>query len=96
MPTNYTKLADLYAIAKAEEDAAAKRAKALREQILETGREILVGDAYTVTVSLYETTSIVRGEVEKLLTPEQMKRCQKVGTATRLNVKAGAFAIAAE
>ena len=88
MLTNYTKLADLYAITKARADAAATELAALREQIIATGKEALDGDAFTVTVSLAETTRIDTKEARKLLKPAQIAKCEKTSMTTTLRVKA--------
>ena len=85
---NYTKLPDLYAIAKARADAIAAELGELREQILATGREVLDGDAYRVTVSLAETTRLDTKEARKLLKPAQLAQCEKTSMVTTLRVKA--------
>lgn len=88
MPTNYTKLADLYAIAAAEADAAKKRAEALRKQIIEAGAEYQFGDAYTVQVALSERSSLDRKAVEEILSAEQVAGCMKKTLVESLRVRA--------
>ena len=88
MSTNYTKLADLYAIAKAEEDAAKKRSEALRKQILEAGQEYVFGDAYTVQVALSERSSLDSKAAKAFLTEAQIAECTKVSLVETLRVRA--------
>lgn len=88
MQTNYTKLADLYAVAKAEFDKAEVKLKELREQIIETGRETLEGDAYQVTVSLSESSRINAELAKKHLTKVQLAKIYKASDVTTLRVKA--------
>ncbi len=87
MTTNYTKLADLYAIAKAEADAAEKRAKALRDQIRALGMETVTGDAYDVTIGLSERVSLDRKALIELIGESAVEACSKTTLVETLRVK---------
>ena len=86
--TNYTKIADLYAIAKAEADAAAERVAVLRDKILESGETELNGDAFAIKVSIFEQARISTTEARKFLTDKQIAACTTVSTAHRMTIKA--------
>jgi phage-related baseplate assembly protein len=86
--TNYHKLADLYAVAKAEAEAAEKRVQSLRKQIIELGQEFQVGDAYTVQVSLSERASLDSKAAKSFLTEAQIAECTKTSLVETLRIKA--------
>ncbi len=82
-----TKIADLYAIAKAEAEAAEKRVKELREQIRATGMELVEGDVYDVQIGLSERVTLDRKLVSEFLTEEQLTKCSKTTLVETLRVK---------
>lgn len=88
--TNYSKLADLYAIAKAEADAAKAKADALKKQIEECGLELIEGDAYDVKVSLSESTYFTKGKLQTLLSADQIAAVASKSLSTKLTIKAHA------
>ena len=88
MTTNYTHLADLYAVAKAEAEAVQKRLADLRAAILATGRETLVGDVYTVTVTLSERETLDSKAVREILTAKQLEAVTKTTEVETIRVKA--------
>ena len=88
MNKNYTQIADLYAVAKAELDAMQKRVNELRQAVLETGKDTLVGDVFTVTVTLSERTSIDTNAVRQILTPAQLETVTRVTDVETLRIKA--------
>lgn len=90
MNTNYTKLADLYAIAKARADQAAAEAEALRQRILASGEAELVGDAYALKVSRFEQSRLSTEKAREYLTPAQIRKCTSVSESSRITVKAAA------
>lgn len=86
--SNLASLADLYAYAKAEADAAKKRADDLREQILAAGVDRLDGDRFTVTVSESVRRSIDAELVRELLSKEDLALVTKETPVASLRVKA--------
>ena len=81
-------LADLYAVAKAEVEAASKKAEALRKQILATGVQTLMGEFFTVEVGLSERSSLDSKMVKALLDETQVASCTKTSLVETLRVKA--------
>ena len=63
-------LADLYAAAKIEVEAAQAALDAVKAQILATGADVLDGEDFRVTVGLQERTTISAKEAEKVLDPD--------------------------
>ena len=85
--TNTNTLADAYATAKADLDAAQKLVDTLRKQILETGVERVVGDVAIVEVALSERASFDSKTAKTFLTPEQAAACTSVSLVTTLRIK---------
>ena len=81
-------LADLYAVAKAEADAAAKKADALRKPIIATGVQTLMGQFFAVEVGLSERSSLDSKLVKALLDEQQIAECTKVTLVETLRIKA--------
>ncbi len=95
MLTNYTKLADLYAVAKAEVEAAAARMEALRMQVLETGEAELIGDAFALKVSRFDQSRLSTELARKYLTPSQIAKCTTTTPSARITPKAAAPSLTA-
>lgn len=87
MQTNYTKLADLYAVSKARSDEAAKETAALRLEVLATGKSEICGDAYRVTISVEEREWLDRAKARALLSPQDLARISKKQRTTFVRVK---------
>jgi hypothetical protein len=83
--TNRT-LADRYAEAKLAADAANAALAALRKEILDSGREVFVGDDHNVVVVLEERSTLDTAIVRKELTPAQIAKATKVSLVTKLHV----------
>ena len=81
-------LADLYAYAKAEADAAKKRVDDLREQILAAGVDHIDGDRFSVSVSTTVRASIDTTLVRELLSKEDLALVTKETPVSSLRVKA--------
>ena len=81
-------LADRYALAKIAYDAAKAEMEALKDQIIESGVEGIVGDQFAVTVSLSERTSLDQKAVKALLTPKQIADVSTVSVITTVRYKA--------
>jgi len=87
MTNNIDTLADLYAVAKAEMDACAKRVEELRKEILNTGHEKINGANFAVEVGLSERTTIDTKLVRQFLTNEELASCSKTAVVTTLRIK---------
>ena len=85
---NFASLADLYAYARAEADAAAKRVADLREQILAAGVDRIDGDRFTVSVSHAMRASIDTTLVRELLSKEDLALVTKESPVASIRVKA--------
>jgi hypothetical protein len=81
-------LADAYALAKAELDAAQKAVDALRKEILATGVEKVTGDCAIVEVALSERATFDAKVAKTFLTPQQVAACTNVTLVTTLRIKA--------
>jgi predicted nucleic acid-binding Zn-ribbon protein len=92
--SNINTLADRYAQIKAESEAINKKLEALKAEIKELGVEEIVGDHFTVTVSLSERLTLDQKKVKEILTPAQIAACNSVALVTTIRVKAS-VAIAA-
>lgn len=92
--SNINTLADRYAQVKAEAEALNKKLEALKAEIKELGVEEIVGDNFTVTVSLSERSTLDQKKVKEILTPAQIAACNSVALITTIRVKAS-VAIAA-
>ena len=86
--TDLASLADLYAYAKAEADAAKKRVDDLREQILAAGVDHIDGDRFSVSVSTTVRASIDSTLVRELLSKEDLALVTKETPVSSLRVKA--------
>jgi len=86
--TNVNTLADRYAQIKAEADAWAKKLEAVKAEIKELGVEEVIGDHFTVTVSLSERSTLDQKKVKEILTPAQIAACNSVALVTTIRVKA--------
>jgi len=86
--TNLASLADLYAYAKAEADAAAKRVADLREQILAAGVDKIDGDRFSVSVGTTVRSSIDSTLVRELLSKEDLALVTKETPVATIRVKA--------
>ncbi len=86
--TEYTHLADKYAIAKAKLDAAKKEIERLRLEVLEEDKAELVGDCYTVTVGVSIQSRFNADKAKMLLTPEEVGSCITEVKVETLRVKA--------
>ena len=86
--TDLASLADLYAYAKAEADAAKKRVDDLREQILAAGVDHIDGDRFSVSVSTTVRASIDTTLVRELLSKEDLALVTKETPVSSLRVKA--------
>ena len=82
-----TTLADAYALAKSELDAAQKAVDALRKEILATGVERIAGDCAIIEVALSERASFDAKIAKTFLTPEQAAACTSVSLITTLRIK---------
>jgi len=80
-------LADAYALAKAELDAAQKAVDALRKEILATGVERIAGDCAIIEVALSERASFDAKIAKTFLTLEQAAACTSVSLVTTLRIK---------
>lgn len=92
--TNINTLADRYAQVKAEAEALNKKLEAIKAEIKELGVEEIVGNNFTVTVSLSERSTLDQKKVKEILTPAQIAACNSVALVTTIRVKAS-VAIAA-
>lgn len=88
MITSTATLADTYALAKAELDAAQKAVDAIRKEILATGVEFITGDCAIVEVALSERAGFDAKVAKTFLTPEQIAACTNVSLVTTLRIKA--------
>jgi hypothetical protein len=86
--TNVNTLADRYAQIKAEADAWAKKLEAVKAEIKDLGVEEVIGDHFTVTVSLSERSTLDQKKVKEILTPAQIAACNSVALVTTIRVKA--------
>ena len=71
----YRTLADEYGEAKAEFDAAKEKLDLLKQQVVESGLEDLVGDSFNVHVTDVVQKRFVQAIAEKLLPPDKYKKC---------------------
>jgi hypothetical protein len=62
-----SELADLYAAAKIEVEAAQAALDAIKAQIIATGCDVIEGDDFRVNVGLQERTTISAKEAERVL-----------------------------
>lgn len=90
MSTNYTKLADLYAVATAKAEQAAKEREELRQRILASGEAELIGDAFALTISRFEVSRLSTEKAKAFLTPAQIRKCTSASESSRITVKAAA------
>ncbi len=86
--TDLASLADLYAYAKAEADAAKKRVDDLREQILAAGVDQINGDRFLVSVNTTVRASIDTTLVRELLSKEDLALVTKETPVATIRVKA--------
>ncbi len=86
--TDLASLADLYAYAKAEADAAKKRVDDLREQILAAGVDQINGDRFMVSVNTTVRASIDTTLVRELLSKEDLALVTKETPVATIRVKA--------
>ena len=88
-------LADMYALAKAELDAAEARVADLKKQINALGVETLEGDHCTIVVDLSERTTVDSKAVRLILTDDQFKSVSKTTLVQSVRIKAKIPAVAA-
>lgn len=88
MTNNTAPLADLYAAAKAELEAAEAKVKAIRAEILATGCDAIHGDTCTVTVSLSERETFNGKLAKTFLTEDQIAACTGSTLVETLRIKA--------
>lgn len=86
--SDFNNLADRYAQIKAEADAWAKKLEEIKAEIKATGVEEVIGDHFTVTVSLSERSTLDQKKVKEILTPAQIAACNSVSLVTTIRVKA--------
>ncbi len=86
--TDLASLADLYAYAKAEADAAKKRVDDLSEQILAAGVDQINGDRFLVSVNTTVRASIDTTLVRELLSKEDLALVTKETPVATIRVKA--------
>lgn len=63
-------LADQYAALKIQAEELETQIKKLKAQIVATGRDVIIGESFKVTVSLQERPSIPVKKAEEILAPE--------------------------
>ena len=86
--TDLSILADRYAAAKAAADAAEVELKALRKEILATGRESIEGAHCFLKVSLQEQTRLDTDAVKAFLGAEKTLELSKVILIEKIAIKA--------
>ena len=67
---NIAKLADDYAQIKLQIEALEEQIKVVKKQIIATGRDVIIGEDFKVTVSLQERPTISTKKAEEILEPE--------------------------
>jgi len=83
----HAKLADRYADIKAEIEGLKLLLEEVKEDIIKTGRDKIVGTRSVVSVSLSEPVRFDAKVAKTFLSNEQIAQCQKVGKLEhRLNV----------
>ena len=80
--------ADKYATIKARIDELEAELKLVRETILATGHEKIIGEFADVTVNLSERSNFDQTLAKSFLTAEQIAACTKKSVVTTLRVKA--------
>lgn len=80
-------LADKYAIAKQEADAALATLDAIKAEIRSLGRETLEGTHVLVTLSLAERRSFDAKAAAQYLTDEQVKACTRTTQVETIRIK---------
>lgn len=81
-------IADAYAIAKANADAANKALDALKKLVDETGMAELVGETFTLNVNIFERTQFDAATAKTFLTPAQIALSTKTVDVRNIKVKA--------
>lgn len=80
-------LADRYAAAKARAEEVEAELKELRQLILATGKDKIVGDRAIVEVALSERTALDTKAAKALLTADQIAACSKTTLIETLRIK---------
>ena len=80
-------LADKYAIAKQEADAALATLDAIKAEIRALGREVIEGTHVLVTLSLSERRSFDAKAAAQFLTADQVAACTKVSQVETIRIK---------
>lgn len=86
MTTNTAALADQYATIKAQAEALEAKLKALRNEILATGQELVVGEKAIVKVCLSERSTLDTKAAKEFLTLEQVAICTKTSLVESLRI----------
>lgn len=84
--TDFTTLADRYAAKKAEIDALEAELKMLRDAVLATGQEVIVGERCTVVVGLSDRKTVKWEDGLKNLAPSLIDQIKAGFTAVTSNV----------
>ena len=84
--TNTAALADQYATIKAQAEALEAQLKALRNEILATGQEMVVGEKAIVKVCLSERSTLDTKAAKEFLTIEQVAICTKTSLVESLRI----------
>lgn len=86
MTTNTAALADQYATIKAQAEALEAQLKALRNEILATGQELVIGEKAIVKVCLSERSTLDTKAAKEFLTVEQVAICTKTSLVESLRI----------
>lgn len=86
MTTNTAALADQYATIKAQAEVLEAQLKALRNEILATGQELVVGEKAIVKVCLSERSTLDTKAAKEFLTLEQVAICTKTSLVESLRI----------
>ena len=65
-----------------------KKEKAIKDLLKQQNIDVIEGNLFKATISRYDHTSLIRKEVEKLLTPAQIKKCTQVTPSTKVTLTA--------
>ena len=87
-------IADAYAVAKADFDAAKKRLDDLKKLVDETGADQLVGAVFTLKVNIFERAQFDGATAKTFLTEAQIATCTKSVDVRTITVKATAKLVA--
>jgi hypothetical protein len=83
-----TSIADRYAALKYQQEAIETELKALRAEIIATGREVVEGEQCKIVVSLSERVTLDSKLARQFLTLDQVKACEKTSLIETLRIKA--------